>query len=275
MRSATSWLNEQLRRHPELWLPPVKELHYFDTREVRGAGLSRRWRKNLPRILRKAWKEKRLPDRWERRFLFAAETDPWYASLFAEGVHAGKITGEITPAYALLSVESIRRVRALNPEMRVLFIMRDPIDRTWSSAVRSLCRERGRSIGDVDEREFVSKFGSPQTSRKSCYTTTMERWESVFPRGQIFYGFFEDIQNHPVDFMERVFSFLGADPSRAAAIVTPEARNQAATGTPIPERLELLLAQKHLAETAALAGRFGGHAETWHEHCKRAVAGRS
>jgi len=124
----------------------------------------------------------------------------------------------------------------------------------------------------VDDREFVSKFGNIQTSQKSCYTTTMERWESVFPRGQIFYGFFEDIQNQPVDFMERVFSFLGADPSHAAAIVTPEARNQAAAGTPIPERFELLLAQKLLAETAVLARRFGGHAETWHDHCKRLVA---
>lgn len=275
MRSATSWLNEQLRRHPELWLPPVKELHYFDARDFRRPGLPRRWKKNLPHLFRKAWEKKRLPNRWERRFLFFPETDLWYQSLFAEGVRAGKITGEITPAYALLSVEAIRRVSAINPDMKILFIMRDPIARAWSSAMKDLCRRRSRVIGDVTDGEFIAKLASAPTTRKSQYTTTIERWESVFPRARFFYGFFEDIENDPVNFMERVFSFLGADPTQAAAIVTPEARNQAAAGTPIPERFELLLAQKLLAETAALAARFGGHAETWHDRCKRMVSAQS
>ena len=29
-KSGTSWLDANLRFHPELWLPPAKELHYFD-----------------------------------------------------------------------------------------------------------------------------------------------------------------------------------------------------------------------------------------------------
>jgi hypothetical protein len=28
-KSATSWLDRCLRAHPGLWLPPIKELHYF------------------------------------------------------------------------------------------------------------------------------------------------------------------------------------------------------------------------------------------------------
>lgn len=275
MRSATSWLNEQLRRHPGLWLPPVKELHYFDTKNGKTGGLPRRWRKDLPRIFRNAWKKKRLPGPWECRFLFCPETDGWYQSLFTEGDRAGKMTGEITPAYALLPVETIRRIHAMNPDLKILFILRDPIDRTWSSAVRSLCRERQRSVGDVADSEFVSKFASTQTNLKSRYTTTMERWESVFPRAQFFYGFFEDIRNDPVEFMERVFTFLGADASQARALVTPEARNQAASGTPIPAHFESLLAREYLGETAALARRFGGHAEAWHNRCRRLAPGLS
>lgn len=30
-KSGTTWLHRQLRNHPQIWLPPVKELHYFDT----------------------------------------------------------------------------------------------------------------------------------------------------------------------------------------------------------------------------------------------------
>jgi len=29
-KAATSWLWVQLKKHPYIWLPPVKELHFFD-----------------------------------------------------------------------------------------------------------------------------------------------------------------------------------------------------------------------------------------------------
>src|SRR5205085_9115453 len=29
-RAGTGWLYEQLRNHPDFWMPPLKELHYFD-----------------------------------------------------------------------------------------------------------------------------------------------------------------------------------------------------------------------------------------------------
>src|SRR2546423_15293863 len=29
-RAGTGWLYEQLRNHPDFWMPPMKELHYFD-----------------------------------------------------------------------------------------------------------------------------------------------------------------------------------------------------------------------------------------------------
>src|SRR2546423_15689927 len=29
-KAGTGWLYEQLRNHPDFWMPPMKELHYFD-----------------------------------------------------------------------------------------------------------------------------------------------------------------------------------------------------------------------------------------------------
>src|SRR3954451_6343376 len=29
-KAGTGWLYEQLRAHPDFWVPPIKELHYFD-----------------------------------------------------------------------------------------------------------------------------------------------------------------------------------------------------------------------------------------------------
>src|SRR5438105_11482287 len=42
-KGGTGWLYEQLRAHPDFWMPPLKELHYFDRmwRSARGATVSR------------------------------------------------------------------------------------------------------------------------------------------------------------------------------------------------------------------------------------------
>jgi hypothetical protein len=36
-KGGTQWLYDQLQHHPDFWMPPIKELHYFDGRRVRAA----------------------------------------------------------------------------------------------------------------------------------------------------------------------------------------------------------------------------------------------
>ena len=33
-RTGTTWLHSNLRRHPDIWMTPVKEVHYFDKRHL-------------------------------------------------------------------------------------------------------------------------------------------------------------------------------------------------------------------------------------------------
>ena len=74
-KSGTTWLHHNLSQHPGVWMPPVKELHYFDhphrTPSVALLPLAgwqaRRARKEIPRI----WYSRREPAilRWHLRFL--------------------------------------------------------------------------------------------------------------------------------------------------------------------------------------------------------------
>ena len=52
-RAGTTWLHRVLRQHPSLWLPPVKELHYFDRLETKRTILDpkERRRVGLKRLL--------------------------------------------------------------------------------------------------------------------------------------------------------------------------------------------------------------------------------
>jgi hypothetical protein len=44
-KAGTAWLYDQLETHPDFWMPPLKELHFFDKAlETRAAG------RLLPRV---------------------------------------------------------------------------------------------------------------------------------------------------------------------------------------------------------------------------------
>ena len=138
-KAASTWLYRCLRAHPRLWLPPIKELHYFTHHtEDSHAGIAGRlcgkdW---VNRRLRRMMKPRLLSDlrsldparlRWDLRFFLGARSDAWYESLFRAG--SSRVTGEITPEYALMSANEVGRVRTAFPHLKILYLMRDPIDR--------------------------------------------------------------------------------------------------------------------------------------------------
>src|SRR5213592_2871093 len=97
-KGGTTWLYQQLASHPDFWMPPLKELHYFDQ-------LSRVQRSSSPRCR----------DERDIRFLESINrisAKPYiefenYARLFeAKGP---LLSCDISPKYSTLSNEVIRR----------------------------------------------------------------------------------------------------------------------------------------------------------------------
>jgi hypothetical protein len=56
-KSGTTWLDHQLRCHPALWLPPIKELHHFDCLGTAPWALYYRFDKGIQHNLRRAAKQ--------------------------------------------------------------------------------------------------------------------------------------------------------------------------------------------------------------------------
>ena len=63
-------------------------------------------------------------------YLRGPKDDAWYRRQFAAGI--GRVKGEITPAYALLDDAGVRHVTRLFPEVKVIFILREPLSRMLS-----------------------------------------------------------------------------------------------------------------------------------------------
>lgn len=90
-KAGTTSLHAWLGEHPGVYLPPAKELHFFDVHRGRGVD--------------------------------------WYAKQFAPA--GTRLAGEATTAY-LSHPTAVEELAKLNPEIRIIVIVREPVARAWS-----------------------------------------------------------------------------------------------------------------------------------------------
>lgn len=236
-KGGTTWVHDHLSRHPQCALGIAKEYHSFDVvasqqqRHLLTRSM-KRLRANLDMaapLLKHGLpvalgdSEALLTDidlretllRNLRKVLFALDPHD-YASYFrhlsdGEGV---RVTGDITPEYAVLRAADYGFIRRLieeaapDLEMRVLFMMRDPIERIFSSEKMS-CRRLGQSE-EIAARSTVKHYRKPYNAPKSRFEETIRNIERTFPPERIMYLFYEEF------FAERsvagLYEFLGLDP---------------------------------------------------------------
>ena len=276
-RSGTTWLTTHLRRHPQIWMPPIKELHYFDdlergTSKPLGQRLRKRHKRARKSLARLRWRVLRDPSlaAWYVRFLFASRGDTWYERCFFPG--AGQVCGEITPEYGPLNPSTIAHVHTLLPDARIVFIMRNPIDRAWSHFLKVL-RDSGRPLDSVSDEEFLAHFDSDKSQRKGNYVGILENWRAHYPPERIFTAFFEEIAESPEALLLRIFEFLGveADTRHIRGPLDKRVNRSANTGL-IPGRLARHLAASYVREIAALRDLVGGRATQWLQRAETLIA---
>jgi hypothetical protein len=196
-KCGTTWLDSMLGFHPGLGLPARKEVHYFDGNFWRGRD--------------------------------------WYLSRF-RGMD-DVVRGEITPSYSILTVERIRDVHALNPAMRLVLIIRHPVERAWSHVEMSLIRNRRRKLEEVPDNIMFRQLESEQVLSRSRFSRIITNWRSVFPAEQLLIEVFDGIASEPQALLTRVLKHIGVDPGLMPWNTLPMAqRLNANAGRTIPPR---------------------------------------
>jgi len=253
-RAGTTWLYRVLRQHPALWLPPVKELQYFSN-----LNRKRTW---LDADERRRVKLKNLEafDLWHLRYLLGARSDVWYARLFHEAQQRGLIAGEVTPSYAVLNKGTFRHIQRMNSQIKLIFVMRDPVDRSWSTATNAY--RKGR-FDELTLEKSLAWAKSSRVAARSTYLRTIERVGAVFPRQQFFCGFFDDLRDRPEQFVAELLSFLGVVPGDVRKILLPEAVNVTGTTQPIPPEFAREMAKQYLPVVREISQRFDGAPRMW------------
>jgi hypothetical protein len=258
-KSGTTWLHDNLSRHPNVWLPPVKEIHYFDrphltihARLFGRASRLRRARAHLGRTSLAFCRGRASAGelRWALRYCFGPRSDAWYAALFD---HPGKVTGEICPGYARLPKSTIQRIGGLMPEGKIIFLLRHPIERAWSAAVMHFSGVGPKDIGKADPVEVIAWLMRAKTQEHAGYTQAIENWRSVF-EDRLLIGFYDELCSNPAELLARIQAFIGV--AEAIPVDVGTARN-AGNWVGIPSPFLSLLEDSFRPEIERLHGLLG------------------
>jgi hypothetical protein len=228
-KAGTTWLYRMLEQHPDIWVPPLKEIHYFNTlyldypRDAK-TGMTTLDKLRIERSLEMVdWVIRgRQPGIEKIRKIHSLSliglreiTDHWYGRIFSQAPLTA-VCGEITPEYALLADQGIRHMVALNSNLKIILLMRDPIERAWSD----IRMPRQPFQTSFTEREYVM---SNRFLERADYVGTLERYRRHVSGTNIFIGYLDDILERPLHFLEGLCAFLEVEFAAAmfANVTTP------------------------------------------------------
>jgi hypothetical protein len=273
-KAGTTWLSHNLQLHPGIWMPRIREIHYFNEKISDPANIvlrlsrrlfgkrvvDRRWRRQVSARTRQHLETFSREDfYWDLKYYVGAPGDEWYASLFEPG--RGRVVGEITPAYSMLEPGVIAHVYEMIPWAKIVFLMRNPIERAWSQTVMQFQKTKERAIDTVAGRKLRRTFEREGSRLRTDYLRTLENWGAFYPEEQIFVGFLEDIHFFPEELLSRLYGFLGVDPSFRPPGMGRRVHSRSASQ--VPMKSVIYLARAYRDEITRLGERFGGYASFW------------
>jgi hypothetical protein len=252
-KGGTTWLYHQLDSHPDFWMPPIKELHYLDQ-------LSRVQRTSPPRCR----------DDRDLGFLDGLKSlsaKPYidlehYARLFEP--KASLLSGDISPNYSTLSNEVIRRVVGYFPNLKVIFLARDPVERVWSHLSMEVRYRQIEPFDTTDIDQVNRNLLRRGMLLRSYPSAIVAQWKRYVDSEQFRVYFFDDLQRNPAELRRSILRFLGADPDKPGSRLTADYNSWTRMEKlPLTNKVRSHLARFFKKELKTCAARLGGPARDW------------
>lgn len=266
-KAGTTWLASALAMHPDVFVTPVKEIHYFDhvaglSRHLDDARRRSRYRKYQQRLWTqwRLYRENRAMRPWYRRYMASPIDDTWYASLF--DLRGGRsYAGEATPEYATIGVAGFRHMLRLAPQARIIFIMRNPVRQAWSQVLHQ-CRSRRLDARRMAPEDLIAIAEEPGQRALGDYGRTLADLAAAFAPDQVLRLFYEDIHADRMVALDRIAAFIGTKPLGDWPRSAEAARNISQDVT-LPAAVEAHLRRRGRAIAAAVESQLGRLPESW------------
>ena len=179
-RTGTTWVANVLAAHDEIYIPPEKELRYFDV----------------------GWQ---------------CSAIDFYLSRFRPG--RGRVKGDASPSYVLLPIEVIRLLRQAKPTLKFIIVVRDLAERAWSNfnhsfAVGELGLAGKRWAQDkVAVEHTLDYLVSDYSVMVGDYAAYLTRWLQCFPPEQFFVFRLDQDDAEKEALLRHLHQFLGVGTS--------------------------------------------------------------
>ena len=229
-KAGTSWLYDHLAGHPECHFRSIKELHYFSMSSP--AHFENALRAGQDEIARlkdetalvgdaKAWRDHRLTDLrdWQKVLRAKAVDLPAYTAFLTEGRGGAKVVGDITPAYALMPGERLRGLLDVGADVRVIYLIRDPLARLWSH-VRMIAARIAAQRFEAEAQALLGRILSGDLSGEGKGIAARGDYAAILPKlarsidpARLLVMFYEEMLTVPG--VARLSAFLGIGPGTA------------------------------------------------------------
>ena len=194
-KAGTTALYHYLNQHPQIFLTPLKETNFFalagQKPDFRGPG--------------------------DNHYVNTQSLTNWDSYLAQFDTVTDEIAiGEASPLY-LYHPDAAERIRFMVPDVKLIAVLRNPVDRAFSAFVhlvrdhRETTRDFAEALSLEDERIRANWEHIWHYQRMGLYYEQVKRYYDHFPREQIKIDLYRDLRLHLHDLLRDNARFLGVD----------------------------------------------------------------
>ncbi|MDH5767015.1 MAG: sulfotransferase domain-containing protein [Gammaproteobacteria bacterium] len=178
-KTATTFLDQCLKEHPEIFMPLSKEPHFFGSAYHHGVN----------EYLR-----------------------------FFEGAERYNCRGEISTSY-FHHPAAAGRIKDLIPNAKIILSVRNPVEQVYSLYWQSKRHNFYQSVENDINLTFSQALNKypERLLEPARYHTHLKRWLELFPNEQVYILFYDDVKVDPKKALSGVYKFLGVSVDQGLA----------------------------------------------------------
>ena len=194
-------------------------------------------------------------------------SDTWFAA-----AGEARVAGEKSTDY-LESAAAAERIARDLPRVKLVFILREPVDRAYSnylwSRMNGLETEDFATALDLEERREGElperlKFARPYSYfSRGLYADLLTPYFGLFPREQILILRFDDLVQNPMGIADRLHDFLGVERRPRDVVGLGEINPSEKDGAELDEAIRRQLGERYADANRRLVTMLGPEFGHW------------